>query len=145
MATPADSGPSAAAPSQGQKAESKRDRKRQIVLDKIAQLDEEFSRDTNMVYRDQLQKISLEMGLIQRFDPHAPDALDNIAQMRKEYAAAVGPPVPPAEGGRSLLDMAGPTFNEYLDILEDAIEKRDFTLVEHKVGTATAADGCAEC
>jgi hypothetical protein len=134
MATTAESGPAAAAaaPGQGQKAESKRDRKRQIVLDKLAQLEGEFSRDQNMVYRDQLQKISLEMGLGQRFDPYAPDCLGKIAEMRNEHSQAAGATVSPPENGRSLLDMAGPTFSNYLEAIEDATEKRDFALVEHK-------------
>jgi hypothetical protein len=124
--------------SQGQKAESKRDRKRQVVLDKLAQLEEKFSRDSNMVYRDQLQKISLEIGLAQRFDPYAPDCLDRIADLRVEHSRVRDATILPSENGRSLLDMAGPTFGDYLETVEDATEKRDFALTEHKVSLSAS-------
>ena len=120
------------AASQAHRAESKRDRKRQLVLDKLSLLEDNMARDSNAVYRDQLQRISLEVGLAQRFDPFALDCLDKIADLRVEYVQAVDAP-PLSENGRSLLDMSGPTFSNYLDLIEDATEKRDFALVEHKV------------
>lgn len=95
-------------------------------------MNEQFQHEKDRMYRDQLQKISLDTTLVQRFDPYAPDALDMIASLEKEHDQVSGDPVH-AEGARSLLDMAGIKFGTFMGEIEDLIEIRDFKLTASKV------------
>ncbi|KAF4123878.1 Sds3-like [Geosmithia morbida] len=112
-------------------SQSKRDRKRQLLMERLASMNERFQRDKDLTYRDQLQKIQLDTKLIQRFDPYSPNALDIIADLQREHDQMQGAPVN-AENSRSLLDMAGINFHNFLAEIEDLIEVRDFQLTESK-------------
>jgi hypothetical protein len=101
-------------------------------MDRLIATDEQFQREKNLTYRDQLQRIQLDINLVQSFDPYAPNALDVIGgaqlehdQVQREHAHA--------EGARSLLDMAGIKFHSFMTEVEDLIEKRDFQLTRSKV------------
>lgn len=113
-------------------AQSKRDRKRQMLLDRLNGMNERFQREKDMTYRDQLHKIQLDTTLVQRFDPYSPTALDIIADLQKEHDQNHGPSVQ-AEGARSLLDMAGIKFHNFMGEIEDLIELRDYQLTQSKV------------
>ena len=113
-------------------AASKRDRRRQIILERIAVLNEKFQRDKDFSYRDQLQKIQFEMNLVQRFDPYDPKVLDTISDMQQEHQQNQGLQTN-AENARSLMDMAGIRFPDFIDNLEDLVEVRDFQLAQSKV------------
>ncbi|KAG5971993.1 hypothetical protein E4U58_007032 [Claviceps cyperi] len=112
-------------------AQSKRDRKRQALMDRLATMTEKFQREQDMTYRDQLQKIQYETNLVQRFDPYASNALEMSAKLQQEHRQTQGPPVL-AENGRSLMDMAGIKFPKFLDEIEDLIEIRDFQMTQSK-------------
>lgn len=113
-------------------SQSKRDRKRQALLEKLQSMNEKFQREKDSTYRDQLQRIQIEINLVQRFDPYSPNALDNIADLQREHMDTQGPPVH-AEKARSILDMAGPRFPDFISEVEDLIEIRDFKLAQSKV------------
>lgn len=119
-------------------SQSKRDRKRQLLVERLASMNERFQREKDMTYRDQLQKIQLDINLVQRFDPYNPKALDLIADFQKEHDQVHGTPVR-AEGARSLLDMAGLKFHGFMEEIEDLIEIRDFKLTESKVSNLMIA------
>lgn len=112
-------------------SQSKRDRKRQALMERLSSMTEKFQREKDLTYRDQLQKIQFDTNLVQRFDPYDPRALEVIAEMQKEHRQAQGTPVN-AEGARSLLDMAGIKFSDFIDEVEDLIELRDFQLAQSK-------------
>ncbi|KAG6144079.1 hypothetical protein E4U24_003727 [Claviceps purpurea] len=112
-------------------AQSKRDRKRQALMDRLATMTERFQREQDLTYRDQLQKIQYETNLVQRFDPYASNALEVSAKLQQEHRQTQGPPVL-AENGRSLMDMAGIKFPKFLDEIEDLIEIRDFQMTQSK-------------
>ncbi|KEY66420.1 hypothetical protein S7711_06163 [Stachybotrys chartarum IBT 7711] len=112
-------------------SQSKRDRKRQALLEKLQSMNEKFQREKDSTYRDQLQRIQIEINLVQRFDPYGPNALDNIADLQREHMDTQGPPVH-AEKARSILDMAGPRFPDFISEVEDLIEIRDFKLAQSK-------------
>lgn len=113
-------------------SQSKRDRKRQMLVDRLASMSDRFQREKDLTYRDQLQKIQLDTNLVQRFDPYSPKALDIIADLQREHDQIQGTPVQ-AENARSLLDMAGLNFHNFLSEMEDLIEIRDFQLTQSKV------------
>lgn len=113
-------------------SQSKRDRKRQALMERLASMNDKFQRERDMTYRDQLQKIQFDTNLVQRFDPYDPKVLEVISEMQKEHKQTQGPPVN-AEDARSLLDMAGIRFSDFIDEVEDLVEIRDFQLAQSKV------------
>lgn len=113
-------------------AQSKRDRKRQALSEKLSSMFDRLQRDQDQSYRDQLQKIQLDTSLVQRFDPYDPRVLEIIAELQSEHEAAQGPTVN-AENARSLMDMAGLQFLSFIEEVEDLIEARDFGLTQSKV------------
>lgn len=123
-------------PSPAAASQSKRDRKRQALADRLSALNDKLQRDRDLTYRDQLQKIQYEVGLVQRFDPYDSNALEKAAELLQEHRQAQGPPVL-ADGARSLMDMAGIRFPDFIDEVEDLIEIRDFQLVQSKVSRIT--------
>lgn len=95
-------------------------------------MNDRFQRERDMTYRDQLQKIQFDTSLVQRFDPYNPQVLEVISDLQKEHRQTQGPPVH-AEEARSLLDMAGIRFSDFIDEVEDLVEIRDFQLAQSKV------------
>ncbi|KAK5998083.1 hypothetical protein PT974_00455 [Cladobotryum mycophilum] len=112
-------------------SQSKRDRKRQALMERLSAMNDKFQRDRDLAYRDQLQKIQYEVNLVQRFDPYDPDALEKAAELVQEHRQAQAPPAN-AENARSLIDMAGIRFPDFIEEVEDLIEIRDFQLVQSK-------------
>ncbi|KAI9901764.1 hypothetical protein N3K66_003581 [Trichothecium roseum] len=112
-------------------AQSKRDRKRQVVMDRLSSMNDKFQRERDLTYRDQLQKIQFDTNLVQRFDPYDAQALSMIGELRKEQTQVQGLPVN-AEGARSLIDMAGTNFSDFIGQIEDLIEHRDYQLAQSK-------------
>lgn len=113
-------------------AQSKRERKRQFINERLAFLDKKFRQDRDFTYRDQLQKIQVDTTLIQRLDPYDPNVLDTIADLRREHAEAQVPDTLP-ESVRSLIQMAGPDFQVFLQEIEDVVENRDANVTQQKV------------
>lgn len=113
-------------------AQSKRDRKRQALADKMAAMFERLQHEQDHTYRDELQKIQLDTNLVQRFDAYDAKALEVIAELSEEHREAQGPVVH-SERARSLIDMAGIQFPTFMEDLEDLIENRDFSLTQSKV------------
>ncbi|KAG6013126.1 hypothetical protein E4U43_007487 [Claviceps pusilla] len=112
--------------------QSKRDRKRQALMERLSTMADKFQREQDLTYRDQLQKIQYEINLVQHFDPYDPNALDVAAKLQKEHRQTQGVPVL-ADNARSLMDMAGIKFPNFIDEIEDLIEIRDFQLTQSKV------------
>ncbi|KAK0387994.1 hypothetical protein NLU13_4238 [Sarocladium strictum] len=112
-------------------AQSKRDRRRQALMERLSSMNDKFQRERDMTYRDQLQKIQFDTSLVQRFDPYDPRALEVIADLQAEHRQTQGPAVN-HERARSLLDMAGIRFSDFIEEVEDLIEIRDFQLAQSK-------------
>ncbi|CAM1504172.1 Fc.00g017630.m01.CDS01 [Cosmosporella sp. VM-42] len=110
---------------------SKRDRKRQALMERLTSMTDKFQRERDMTYRDQLQKIQFDANLVQRFDPYDPKVLEVISEMQKEHKTIQGIPVN-AENARSLLEMAGIKFSDFIEEVEDLVEIRDFNLAQSK-------------
>ncbi len=117
--------------------QSKRDRKRQAVLERLAALNDKFQDDKDSTYRDQLQKIQFEINHMQKFDPYADDALDVASRLQDEYNQTMGTPMH-AESARSLMDMAGVQLPQFMSDIQDLWEIRDFSLTQAKVSCDAA-------
>lgn len=108
--------------------ESKRERKRQLLQDRLQQMSENFTRGRDNAYREQLQKIQLDTTLIMRVDPYSDRPLEALEDQD----------IPPLQNtdpttARTLLDMAGPRFKEWIQDVEDLLEERDYEITKHQV------------
>lgn len=101
-------------------------------MDRLGTMSEKFQREQDLTYRDQLQKIQFELNLVQRFDPYEENPLDAADELRKEHKQVLGP-MANSDNARSMIDMAGIRFPEFMDELEDLVEIRDFQLAQSKV------------
>lgn len=111
--------------------QSKRERKKAVINEKLAVLSEQMSRDRDRNYREELQKIQVDVNLVARVDPYADRPLDAIQREIRELsqASANGADRP----NRSLLEMAGPSFQDWVDQVEDLVETRDYEITSQKV------------
>jgi hypothetical protein len=111
--------------------QSKRERKKQVINDKLAILSDQMSRDRDRNYREELQKIQVDVNLVARVDPYANRPLDVIQREMRELsqASANGADRP----NRSLLEMAGPSFQDWVGQVEDLVETRDYEMTSQKV------------
>jgi hypothetical protein len=112
-------------------SQSKRERKKQLLWDKLAVLNEQMSRDRDRTYREELQKIQADLHLVSRVDPYSERPLDDIEREVRELSQANtnGTDRP----NRTLLEMAGPSFQEWLENIKDLLETRDYELTSQKV------------
>ncbi|KAI1656601.1 Sds3-like-domain-containing protein [Daldinia decipiens] len=118
--------------------QSKRDKRRQVVNDRLAVLADKFSRDKDKHYRDELHKIQIDVNLVGRVDPYADRPLDAIDREYREiqHATNAQQTTNASSNGspkRSLLEMAGPTFSEWVHQIEDLVEHRDYEMTSHKI------------
>ncbi|KAI1388931.1 Sds3-like-domain-containing protein [Hypoxylon trugodes] len=117
--------------------QSKRDKKRQVLNDRLATLSDKFSRDKDKNYRDELHKIQIDVNLVGRVDPYADRPLDAIDREYREIQAANAQQAASAptngEPKRSLLEMAGPTFSDWVHQIEDLVEHRDYEMTCQRV------------
>ncbi|KAK6084204.1 hypothetical protein SCUP234_03533 [Seiridium cupressi] len=111
-------------------AQSKRERKKQLIYDKLAALERDMSRDRDRSYREELQKIQADVHLVSRVDAYAERPLDEIDRETQELLQAN------ADGAdrptRTLLEMAGPSFQEWVEHIKDMLEVRDYELTSQK-------------
>ncbi|KAL5594080.1 hypothetical protein BROUX41_001127 [Berkeleyomyces rouxiae] len=110
-------------------AVAKRDRKRKELADRISFLQKKFSQDKDSKYRDQLQRVQVDVALVTRMDPYAENALEVLQEMRLEHAKTQMTNNP-NESTRTLLEMAGPRFQEWAQAISDVHEYRDFQLTK---------------
>lgn len=124
---------SAAGPADGPpppaRNESKRERKRQLLQDRIQHLNETFARGRDNSYREQLQKIQLDTTLIMRVDPYGERPLDALADDEADIPLQNTDP----ETAKTLLNMAGPQFRDWKQDVEDLMEERDYDINKQKV------------
>ncbi|KAI1136741.1 Sds3-like-domain-containing protein [Hypoxylon sp. FL0543] len=118
--------------------QSKRDKKRQVLTDRLAFLADKFSRDKDKHYRDELHKIQIDVNLVGRVDPYADRPLDAIDREYRDIQQTANAQQGANAGGngspkRSLLEMAGPTFSEWVHQVEDLVEHRDYELTCQKM------------
>ncbi|GAW15263.1 hypothetical protein ANO14919_046720 [Xylariales sp. No.14919] len=120
---------------QSPQPQSKRDKKRQVLSDRLSALSEQFNREKDRHYREELQKIQVDVNLVSRVDPYADRPLDEIDRERRERElsqATNGANNNTNNSHRSLLEMAGPTFQEWIHEVEDLLETRDYDMTAQK-------------
>lgn len=115
------------------RSESKREKKRQLLQDRLQQMSESFARGRDSLYREQLQKIQLDTNLIMRIDPYSERPLDALDDdTRRRLAEERNADRDPA-ATKTLLEMAGPKFADWVGSIEDIMEERDYEITKQKV------------
>lgn len=108
----------------------KRDKKRHVLSEKLAVLEDQMHRDRDRSYREELQKIQVDVNLVTRVDPYAARPLEDIHREYREISHASANGI--ERNTRSLLEMAGPSFQEWCQHVDDLVERRDFELTFQK-------------
>ncbi|KLU81541.1 hypothetical protein MAPG_00626 [Magnaporthiopsis poae ATCC 64411] len=106
---------------------SKREKKRQLLVDRLASLSEQFDMNRDREYREMLAKIQVDTALVMQVDPYAAQPLAAI-----DREQSMSDNIDPQFRGRTVLEMAGPKFQEWVNTIEDLVERRDFELTRHK-------------
>jgi len=109
---------------------SKRDKRRQMLTDRLAALSDKITMDRDKKFREQLSKIQIDTTLVSRVDPYVDRPLDSFEQDQAKLRNADGD-APSAQ--HSVLEMAGPRLPEWMDKIHDLVEQRDFALAKYKV------------
>ncbi|KND94442.1 hypothetical protein TOPH_00998 [Tolypocladium ophioglossoides CBS 100239] len=112
-------------------SQSKRDRKRQAVMERLALLHDKFQHDKDSTYRDQLQRVQFELNNLQKFDPYTPSAFEVAGELQQEHQQVMGAAVH-AESARSVMDMTGVQFPQLMTDFQDIMEARDYQLSQTK-------------
>lgn len=111
---------------------SKRDKKRQMLIERLSSLSDKFGRDRDRQYREQLQKIQVDTNLVMRVDAHAERPLDALDDEHMQLSRA-NSEVNNNQGPRTLLEMAGPRFQDWIVHVQDLVEERDYYLTKYTV------------
>jgi hypothetical protein len=115
---------------------TKRDIRRNRIVDRLKNMVDSFSAHQHHHYRAQLQAVQVDMTLILNADPYAqtPEGLDEDSLAIREAIEAMGGQIPNDEGARGDYDaLAGKRYREFVRLLNDGVEKRDAGLTALKV------------
>jgi hypothetical protein len=122
---------------------SKRDKKRNLLAERLAEITAQFSANRDVHYREQLQALQIDMNLIMEADghgreplPNTPAEIDELVQenIRKSMMKSIGPTAPP---------RAGKVFADFAKEVNDSMEDRDAALVTHRVSLLDNTHNCA--
>lgn len=113
---------------------SKRDKKRTVLADRLAEITMSFSANRDQHYRTQLQAIQIDCNLIAEADIHSrqplPDSAEEIDELvrnniQKTMMKSIGAE-PPLRAGR--------IYSDFAKEINDSQEQRDAAMVILKVG-----------
>lgn len=111
---------------------SKRDKKRTLLAERLAEITMQFSANRDIHYREQLQALQIDMNLIMEADAYGEKALTNDPveidmlveeNIKKSMMKSVGPNPPP---------RAGKMYADFAHSVNNAMEERDTALATHK-------------
>jgi len=112
---------------------SKRDKRRNMLAERLEDITKQFSQNRDIHYREQLQAIQIDMNLIMEADAHGEEALknqpDEIDTLVLENIKAVSRkplgPAPPPRAGR--------IYSDFAKEINDSMEERDATMTANRV------------
>ncbi|KAK3902953.1 Sds3-like-domain-containing protein [Staphylotrichum tortipilum] len=111
--------------------QSKRDKRRQMLSDRLMSLSDKFNKDRDQAFREQLHKIQIDTTLIMRVDPYADRPLDSFEQDQQRLQQLNGD-ADALSGHQTLLDRAGPRFSKWMEQIQDLVEQRDYAVAKYK-------------
>jgi hypothetical protein len=116
--------------------QSKRDKRRTQLLDRLNEITQHFNNNKDQYYRNQLQAIQIDTGLILHADPYRDDPLSDFGDEVQEMicnATNSNPAAMVAVLNRDISSIAGKIYSEFANEVNDAMERRDAFLTIHQV------------
>jgi hypothetical protein len=118
---------------------TKRDKRRNQLAEKLADMFSSFSDNRDAHYRAQLSALQADINLIMKADPYANKPLDDNGEEAKESIAQImgntHPTAPSA--GTDYVAQVGKYYAKFVDSVNDALEERDYNLTQLWVGISS--------
>jgi hypothetical protein len=109
------------------------------LSDRLTELNESFAQNQDSHYRQQLQALQIDMGLIVRARPYAEDSLEDSPEAVEGLVAAATGGSTKGSGVNNLSShrrqeseiaaLAGKVYAAFVEDINDAMEQRDADLV----------------
>ncbi|KAF1957007.1 hypothetical protein CC80DRAFT_491862 [Byssothecium circinans] len=115
---------------------SKRDKRRNMLADKLSEMTATFSDNRDNHYRAQLAALQADINLISKADPYNNKPLEDGGEEAAELVAQIlGNTIPSApSAGTDYVAQCGKNYARFVDAVNDAMEDRDYklTMLHHK-------------
>ncbi|KAF2866987.1 Sds3-like-domain-containing protein [Massariosphaeria phaeospora] len=109
---------------------SKRDRRRNMLAEKLSEMMSSFSDNRDSHYRAQLAALQADINLILKADPYANKPLEDGGEEASELITQImGNNIPTApSAGTDYIAQCGKQYARFVDGVNDAMEERDYNL-----------------
>ena len=109
---------------------SKRDKRRNMLAEKLSEMMASFSDNRDSHYRAQLAALQADISLILKADPYANKPLEDGGEEAAELITQVmGNSVPAApSAGTDYISQCGKHYARFVDAVNDAMGERDYNL-----------------
>ncbi|PSN60960.1 hypothetical protein BS50DRAFT_161461 [Corynespora cassiicola Philippines] len=109
---------------------SKRDKRRNMLAEKLGEMVASFSDNRDSHYRAQLAAIQADINLILKADPYANKPLEDGGEEASELITQImGNSLPSApSAGTDYVAQCGKNYARFVDAVNDAMEERDYNL-----------------
>jgi hypothetical protein len=109
---------------------SKRDKRRNMLAEKLSEMMASFSDNRDSHYRAQLAALQADINLILKADPYAGHPLNDSGEEASELITQImGSNVPTAHSaGTDYIAQCGKHYARFVDAANDAMEERDYNL-----------------
>ena len=130
--SPADNFPLGHSATSPQPQPSKRDKRRNMLAERLSEMMASFSDNRDTHYRAQLAALTADINLIMKADPYANEPLEDngeeaselITQILGNNASSVTAP----SAGTDYIARCGKYYGRFVDAVNDAMEERDYNL-----------------
>jgi hypothetical protein len=138
--SPADNFPPGHSVTSPQPQPSKRDKRRNMLADKLSEMMATFSDNRDSHYRAQLAALQADINLIMKADPYKNEPLEDSGQEASELISQImGNNVPTApSAGTDYVAQCGKHYSRFVDAVNDAMEERDYNLTMLYVSTRSS-------
>jgi len=122
-----------------QPALTKRDVRRNRIMERLQGMIDSFQSNQHQHYRAQLQAVQVDMTLVLRADPYRDGPLEDGGEDIRELVDGIigGQGVGDEAAQRDFLALAGKRYGEFVREANDAMEQRDASLVALYVSCCT--------
>jgi hypothetical protein len=109
---------------------SKRDKRRNMLAEKLTDMMASFSDNRDSHYRAQLAALQADISLILKADPYANKPLDEDGEEASELITQImGPNLPSApSAGTDYIAQVGKHYSRFVEAVNDAMEERDVNI-----------------
>jgi hypothetical protein len=128
--SPADNFPLGHSATSPQPQPSKRDKRRNMLAEKLSEMMATFSDNRDSHYRAQLAALQADINLIMKADPYKNEPLEDNGQEASELITQImGNNIPTApSAGTDYVAQCGKYYSRFVDAVNDAMEERDYNL-----------------